>query len=126
MNRRRGVRWHLVQLQLLSLVPIYPLVTSHLRSRGHSVDAAAVMAAERRARMRLDVERSAQAVPGRTGEGRYVRYLLDTLGIAEEAERRAIAEWRRGFNVPIGLCQQADPRRRRLWNAPALWDGSSA
>jgi len=25
-----------------------------------------------------------------------------------EAERRAIAEWRRGFNVPIGLCHQAD------------------
>lgn len=25
-----------------------------------------------------------------------------------EAERRAVAEWRRGFNVPVGLCHRAD------------------
>ena len=78
-------------------------------ARGHRVDAATVMAAERGARMRLDVERAEQASPGRTGEGRYVRYLLDALGIADETERRAIADWRRGFNTPIGLCHQADP-----------------
>ena len=30
------------------------------------------------------------------------------LGIADDAERRAIAEWRGGFNVPIGLCHRAD------------------
>jgi putative hydrolase of the HAD superfamily len=66
------------------------------------------MSAERRARMRLDVERSAPGGRQRTGEGRYVRYLAGDLGIADEAECRAIAEWRRGFNVPIGLCHQAD------------------
>jgi len=87
----------------------YPLFTDQLTGRGHRVDAAAVRAAERGARMRLDAERAEAASPGRTGEGRYVRYLLDALGIAEEAERRAIAEWRRGFNAPIGLCHQADP-----------------
>jgi len=59
--------------------------------------------------MRLDVERAEQPSSGRTGEGRYVRYLLDALGIADETERRALAEWRRGFNAPIGLCHQADP-----------------
>ena len=93
----------------------YPLFADRLKARGHRADAAAVMAAERGARMRLDVERAEQASPGRTGEGRYVRYLLDALGIADEAERRAIAEWRRGFNAPIGLCHQADPEA-----APAL------
>jgi HAD superfamily hydrolase (TIGR01509 family) len=93
----------------------YPLFTDRLKARGHRVDTAAVMAAERGARMRLDVERAEQASPGRTGEGRYMRYLLDALGIADEAERRAIAEWRRGFNAPIGLCHQADPEA-----APAL------
>jgi len=87
----------------------YRRFTDQLTSCGHRVDAAAVMAAERRARMRLDVERAAPADAGRTGEGRYVRYLLEGLGIADEAERRAIAEWRRGFNAPIGLCRQADP-----------------
>jgi len=87
----------------------YRLFTGQLTARGHRVDAAAVRAAERGARMRLDVERAEAASPGRTGEGRYLRYLLDALGIADEAERRAIAEWRRGFNAPIGLCHHADP-----------------
>jgi putative hydrolase of the HAD superfamily len=67
-----------------------------------------VTEAERRARMRLDTERAAQATRERTGEGRYVRYLAEYLAIADDAERSAIAEWRRGFNVPIGLCHQAD------------------
>ena len=47
---------------------------------------------------------------GRTGGGRYVRYLLDELGIADPEEQRAITAWRRGFNLPIGLCHQADPQ----------------
>jgi len=86
----------------------YACVTAYLVGRGHDVDRERVMAAERRARMRLDVERSEPAGRRRTGEGRYVRYLADDLGITDDAERRAIAEWRRGFNVPIGLCHQAD------------------
>lgn len=87
----------------------YRRFTEQLIARGHRVDASAVVAAERGARMRLDAERATPAGAGRTGEGRYVRYLLDALGIGDEAERRAIAEWRRGFNAPIGLCHQADP-----------------
>src|SRR5262245_2473089 len=86
----------------------YGEVTGFLRSRGLPVDEAAVIDAERRARMRLDAERAAEATRERTGEGRYVRYLLEYLGIFDDAERRAVAEWRRGFNVPIGLCHQAD------------------
>lgn len=86
----------------------YARLTAYLGSRGHDLSEAAVTEAERRARMRLDTERAAQASRERTGEGRYVRYLTEYLGIANDAERRAIAEWRRGFNVPIGLCHQAD------------------
>jgi putative hydrolase of the HAD superfamily len=86
----------------------YAELTSHLRARGHDLDEATVMNAERRARMRLDVERASQATRERTGEGRYVRYLVEYLGITDDAERRAIAEWRRVFNAPIGLCRRAD------------------
>src|SRR5262245_8664391 len=86
----------------------YRRVTAFLASRGHDRSEAAVTDAERRARMRLDTERAAQASRERTGEGRYVRYLAEHLDIADDAERRAIAEWRRAFNVPIGLCHQAD------------------
>jgi HAD superfamily hydrolase (TIGR01509 family) len=86
----------------------YARLTAYVTSRGHDVGEAAVTDAERRARMRLDTERAAQASRERTGEGRYVRYLTEYLGITDDRERRAIAEWRRGFNVPIGLCHQAD------------------
>ena len=86
----------------------YARLTAYLVSRGHDLGEATVMEAERRARARLDVERAAPATRERTGEGRYVRYLVEYLGIADDAERSAIAEWRRGFNVPIGLCHRAD------------------
>jgi putative hydrolase of the HAD superfamily len=86
----------------------YAELTAHLRSRGHDLREAVVREAEQRARMRLDVERASQETRERTGEGRYVRYLVEYLGITDDAERRAIAEWRRGFNAPIGLCRRAD------------------
>jgi len=86
----------------------YGALTAQLRARGHHRDEAAVVDAERRARMRLEVERAAQPTAGRTGEGRYVRYVLEHLAITDEIERGAIAEWRRGFNPPIGLCHRAD------------------
>jgi HAD superfamily hydrolase (TIGR01509 family) len=58
--------------------------------------------------VRLDREQAAQASRARAGGGRYVRYLLDELGIADEDERRAVAEWRRGYKQPIGLAHRAD------------------
>jgi FMN phosphatase YigB (HAD superfamily) len=90
----------------------YGAVAGFLRARGHPRDEAAVIEAERRARMRLEAERAAQAAAGgpraRTGEGRYLRYLLEHLAIAGEAEHHAVTEWRRQFNPPIGLCHRAD------------------
>jgi len=87
----------------------YERVTAFLLERGHDAGLGAVIEAERRARIRLDVEQAAQSSRARTGQGRYVRFLLDALGIDDEAERRALGEWRRGFNPPIGLCHRADP-----------------
>lgn len=84
------------------------VLTAHLRSRGHDVDEVAVTEAERRARVRLELEREAQATRERKGEGRYLRFLLEQLGIADDAEHRAVTEWRRSFNPPIGLCHRAD------------------
>jgi putative hydrolase of the HAD superfamily len=91
----------------------YATLTAYLRSRGHDVAAPDVTAAERRARLRLDGEQAAQPTRERTGQGRYVRYLLEALGITDEAEQRALTAWRRGFNVPVGLCHQADPEAAR-------------
>ena len=86
----------------------YAAVTSALAARGHAVTQEAVTAAERRARIRLDHEQAAQPTRARTGGGRYVRYLLEALGITETGEQRAVAEWRRAFNLPVGLCHRAD------------------
>jgi len=108
MTRRPPIRALVFDAGHTLLEMDYARLTAYLVSRGHDLGEAAVTGAERRARIRLDVEREAQATRERTGEGRYVRYLVDYLGIEDDAERTAIAEWRRGFNVPIGLCHQAD------------------
>lgn len=86
----------------------YAALTGFLRARGHAVERAAVTDAERRARIRLDAERAMSSTRQRTGEGRYDRYMLEGLGIVDDAERQAVAAWRRGFNVPVGVCHQAD------------------
>jgi len=86
----------------------YAVMTDVLTSRGHAVTEAMVTAAERRARVRLDHEQAAQPTRARTGSGRYVRYLLEGLGITEEAEQRAVAEWRRAYNLPVGLAHRPD------------------
>jgi len=86
----------------------YAAVTEVLAARGHAVSPAMVTAAERRARIRLDHEQAAQPTRARTGGGRYVRYLLEALGITDVGEQRAVAEWRRSFNLPVGLCHRAD------------------
>src|SRR2546430_9946877 len=80
----------------------YARLTAYLVSRGHDLGEAAVTGAERRARIRLAVEREAQATRGHTGEGGYVRYLVDYLGIEDDAERTAMAECRAGFTFRIG------------------------
>src|SRR5262245_59233902 len=81
----------------------YAAVAERLRARGHDVADAAVVSAERRARIRLDGEQAAAPTRGRTGEGRYGRYLLDYLGIGDDDERRHFAEWRRGYNAAVGF-----------------------
>jgi FMN phosphatase YigB (HAD superfamily) len=86
----------------------YAQLTAQLRARGHAVDEARVTDAERRARIRLDGERAAAPTRDRLGVGRYLRYLLGDLGIAGEEDVAAITAWRRGFNLPVGLCHQAD------------------
>ena len=108
MTRRPPIRALVFDAGHTLLEMDYARLTAYLVSRGHDLGEAAVTEAERRARIRLDVERAVQATRERTGEGRYVRYLVDYLGIDDDAERSAIAEWRRGFNIPIGLCHQAD------------------
>ena len=91
----------------------YPVISQHLTGRGQRLTAEQVEEAELRARVRLDRD----LAPGSSTEsggsqGRYLRYLLTYLGITDESEVQAIARWRRGYNLPVGLWNQADPGAR--------------
>jgi HAD superfamily hydrolase (TIGR01509 family) len=86
----------------------YALLTTQLTARGHDVTEARVTEAERRARIRLDTEQANQPTRAKLGAGRYLRYLLGDLGITSDEEVGAITAWRRGFNLPVGLCHRAD------------------
>ena len=87
----------------------YAIIAEHLGTRGRRVTAEQVEEAELRARVRLDPH----LAPGSSTEstvthGRYLRYLLEHLEILEEDEIDAIARWRRGYNLPVGLWNRAD------------------
>jgi putative hydrolase of the HAD superfamily len=89
----------------------YAIISEQLTRHGRPADPDQVEEAELRARVRLDPH----LAPGASTEstiihGRYLRYLLEHLAITEEAEIEAIARWRRGYNPPVGLWNQANPQ----------------
>jgi putative hydrolase of the HAD superfamily len=88
----------------------YAIIAAELRARGRAVSPDQVEEAELRARVRLDPHLAPGAsTESTTIHGRYLRYLLEHLAVTDEAEIEAIAHWRRGYNVPVGLWNRADP-----------------
>ena len=89
----------------------YGIIADHLRTRGRVASPAEIEDAELRARVRLDphLAPGASSTESTVTHGRYLRYLLENLAITDEAEIDAIARWRRGYNLPVGLWNRADP-----------------
>jgi putative hydrolase of the HAD superfamily len=90
----------------------YGTIAGELARLGVAVTPEALQRAEWRARVRLDPElgaarRVSTENPGTTE--RYLRYLLGEAGVTEEAVVAAIAGWHRGYNVPVGVWDAADP-----------------
>jgi HAD superfamily hydrolase (TIGR01509 family) len=88
----------------------YAAIAAELRARRHAVDAALVEEAELRARVRLDPH----LAPGASSESgsthaRYLRYLLEGLGVVDEAEVDALVRWRNAYNRPVGLWHLPEP-----------------
>src|SRR5438093_6206409 len=88
----------------------YAVIARYLVARGHAVTAPEVHEAELWARVRLD----RHLAPGASTESasihaRYLGYVLEHLRIAGNGEIEAIDEWRRGYNVPVGFWDTADP-----------------
>ena len=92
----------------------YADIAAELGRHGVKATPEAIQRAEWRARVRLDEDVFARSFPdvsteSRSVAGRYVRLLLEALGITDENIIAALAEWRRGYNPPVGLWNTADP-----------------
>ncbi|PYM39730.1 MAG: hypothetical protein DME12_18440 [Candidatus Rokuibacteriota bacterium] len=92
----------------------YAAIAAELATHGVRATPDEVQRAEWRARVRLDEEVFARA-PGavstesRSSAARYVRLILEALGVIDEAVIDALTEWRRSYNAPAGLFNVADP-----------------
>jgi HAD superfamily hydrolase (TIGR01549 family) len=74
-----------------------------------------VQRAEWRARVRLDDEVLAAAGPDGTTESAvvatsYLRFVLDGLGVTDQATVARIDEWRRTYNRPVGFWNSPEPQ----------------
>jgi putative hydrolase of the HAD superfamily len=92
----------------------FDAIATELSRLGVPVMPAALERAERHARVRLDTEvlrplgRNASTESQAIG-ARYLAYVLESAGIADPAAIDAVAEWRRTYNLPIGLWNVAEP-----------------
>jgi len=88
----------------------YPVIVAELTRLGSPVTLPDLERAEWRARVRLD----ASFAPGTstehpdTGE-RYLRLILDELGVRDGTIQSALAAWRRGYNAPMGFWTAMEP-----------------
>jgi putative hydrolase of the HAD superfamily len=91
----------------------YAAIAAELARHGVTVTPEAVQRAEWAARVRLDADLFASAgtfsTESRGTAERYTRYLLEGAGVADADLVATLAEWRRGYNPPIGLWTVAEP-----------------
>ena len=92
----------------------YAAIAVELAAHGVRATPDEVQRAEWRARVRLDDEVFAPASGAASTEsgssaGRYVRLILEALGVTDRAVVEAMTEWRRSYNAPAGLFNVADP-----------------
>jgi putative hydrolase of the HAD superfamily len=88
----------------------YDVLAEQITARGVAVDPERVRRAELRARVRLDPELApGVSTESRSTSVRYLRYMLEELGVTDPAVVEAMAEWRRDFNPPVGVWNRADP-----------------
>jgi putative hydrolase of the HAD superfamily len=88
----------------------YAAIVAELDRHGIRRAPEAVAQAEYRARVRLDPHLAARnSTESRSVAGHYFRYLLEELGVTAPEIVRSLTEWRRRYNLPVGLWHLADP-----------------
>jgi HAD superfamily hydrolase (TIGR01509 family) len=97
----------------------YAAIAGALGRHGVTTTAEAVQRAEWRARVRLDAEVLAHARSTESGSThlRYLRYLLEGVGVTDAGTIGAMEAWRRAYDGPGGLWNTADPDARAALEA---------
>ena len=94
----------------------YGAIAEELGRLGTRVAPADVQRAEWRARVRLDDELFGRTGPAstetRSSADRYVRHLLEELGVRDETTIARATEFRHAYNPPIGIFNVVDPQAR--------------
>ena len=92
----------------------YAAIATELSRHGVRVTPDAVQRAEWQARVHLDDQVFARAAGASTetqaSATRYLRFVLEGLGVADGNTVEQVAEWRRGYNPPVGLWTTCDPQ----------------
>jgi len=87
----------------------YAAITTALAGEGIQTSATHVQRAEWRARVRLDASFSHAVSTESIDTGdRYLRFVLDELGVRDRAVVAALSAWRRAYNVPVGLWTEGE------------------
>jgi putative hydrolase of the HAD superfamily len=88
----------------------YAAIATALVDQGVRAAAADVQRAEWRARVRLDASlgHGTSTETSDTGD-RYLRFLLDELGVRDDAVMATLSAWRRAYNLPVGLWTEGEP-----------------
>ena len=89
----------------------YADIAAVLARHGVAATAADVQRAEWTARVRLDTDvlTSASSTESRDTHLRYLRYILEGVGVTDAPTIEAVDAWRRAYNLPVGLWNTVDP-----------------
>lgn len=92
----------------------YAVIAAQLAARGAPVSPADVERADWRARVRLDETLFGDRAPAASTEtpdaaGRYLRFIVEELGVRDETVIAALGAWRLTYNLPVGLWNVAEP-----------------
>ena len=93
----------------------YGVIAEQLATLGIAVSATAIQRAEWQARVRLDTEVLARlavrsSTETRSTHERYLRYLLEGVGVTDEATIATLVAWRHAYNLPVGLWNTVEPK----------------
>jgi putative hydrolase of the HAD superfamily len=92
----------------------YETIGREIARLGATVSADEIQRADWLARVKLDLDlvaaaREQPSTEDQSMAGRYFRYVLETVGVADAPSVATLEAWRRAYNAPVGFWNIADP-----------------